>query len=213
MVLRKVRLNDLIYQSLVAARDIQKWEYVPLGPFLGKNFGTTISPWVVTMEALAPFTVPNVPQVGDKIASDYIYSVFLLLLCSSSSSTSITLFGRIGAISPWGYHRISLSVLCIECTWWECSSLTVEIVSLRNVSLSLAFLISFSNVILHLWKLFYTPSTALLFYGAPFDETSRLRTRPPSLISLMPTTLTLTSICPRQSSVCQNVSFCRFLCL
>ncbi len=40
-----------------SARDIQKWEYVPLGPFLGKNFCTTISPWVVTMEALAPFRV------------------------------------------------------------------------------------------------------------------------------------------------------------
>jgi fumarylacetoacetase len=38
-----------------SARDIQKWEYVPLGPFLAKNFGTTISPWVVTFEALEPF--------------------------------------------------------------------------------------------------------------------------------------------------------------
>ena len=38
-----------------SARDIQKWEYQPLGPFLGKNFATTVSPWVVTMEALAPF--------------------------------------------------------------------------------------------------------------------------------------------------------------
>ncbi|XP_042330123.1 fumarylacetoacetase [Sceloporus undulatus] len=42
-----------------SARDIQKWEYVPLGPFLGKSFGTTISPWVVTMEALMPFVLPN----------------------------------------------------------------------------------------------------------------------------------------------------------
>jgi fumarylacetoacetase len=40
-----------------SARDIQAWEYQPLGPFLGKNFGTTISPWVVTAEALAPFRV------------------------------------------------------------------------------------------------------------------------------------------------------------
>lgn len=40
-----------------SARDIQRWEYVPLGPFLGKNFGTTISPWIVTMEALEPFSV------------------------------------------------------------------------------------------------------------------------------------------------------------
>lgn len=38
-----------------SARDIQKFEYVPLGPFGAKNFGTTISPWVVTMEALEPF--------------------------------------------------------------------------------------------------------------------------------------------------------------
>ncbi|XP_008554766.1 fumarylacetoacetase [Microplitis demolitor] len=45
-----------------SARDIQKWEYVPLGPFGAKNFGTTISPWVVTMEALEPFKVPNMDQ-------------------------------------------------------------------------------------------------------------------------------------------------------
>lgn len=38
-----------------SARDIQKWEYQPLGPFLGKNFGSTISPWIVTLEALEPF--------------------------------------------------------------------------------------------------------------------------------------------------------------
>jgi fumarylacetoacetase len=38
-----------------SARDIQKWEYVPLGPFLAKNFATSISPWVVTLEALEPF--------------------------------------------------------------------------------------------------------------------------------------------------------------
>lgn len=47
----------------IAARDIQKWEYVPLGPFLGKNFGTTISPWIVPTEALLPFIVTNVDQV------------------------------------------------------------------------------------------------------------------------------------------------------
>jgi fumarylacetoacetase len=38
-----------------SARDIQRWEYVPLGPFLGKNFGSTLSPWVVTLDALEPF--------------------------------------------------------------------------------------------------------------------------------------------------------------
>jgi fumarylacetoacetase len=38
-----------------SARDIQKWEYVPLGPFMGKNFASTMSPWIVTMDALEPF--------------------------------------------------------------------------------------------------------------------------------------------------------------
>jgi fumarylacetoacetase len=41
-----------------SARDIQAWEYVPLGPFLGKSFATTISPWIVPLEALAPFRTP-----------------------------------------------------------------------------------------------------------------------------------------------------------
>jgi fumarylacetoacetase len=45
-----------------SARDIQKWEYVPLGPFLAKNFGTTVSPWVVTLAALEPFKVDNYAQ-------------------------------------------------------------------------------------------------------------------------------------------------------
>jgi fumarylacetoacetase len=41
-----------------SARDIQRWEYVPLGPFLGKNFFSSMSPWIVTIEALEPFRVP-----------------------------------------------------------------------------------------------------------------------------------------------------------
>jgi fumarylacetoacetase len=41
-----------------SARDIQAWEYQPLGPFLAKNFATSVSPWVVTVEALAPFRIP-----------------------------------------------------------------------------------------------------------------------------------------------------------
>jgi fumarylacetoacetase len=52
----KVLVNDW------SARDIQKWEYVPLGPFLAKNFATSISPWVVPMAALAPFRCPGVEQ-------------------------------------------------------------------------------------------------------------------------------------------------------
>ena len=54
-----VLLNDW------SARDIQAWEYQPLGPFLAKNFATTISPWIVTMEALAPFRLPFERVAGD----------------------------------------------------------------------------------------------------------------------------------------------------
>ncbi|MDN3670230.1 fumarylacetoacetase [Echinicola jeungdonensis] len=42
-----------------SARDIQAWEYVPLGPFLGKSFASSISPWIVTLEALEPFRAPS----------------------------------------------------------------------------------------------------------------------------------------------------------
>ncbi|MFC2101866.1 fumarylacetoacetase, partial [Bacteroidota bacterium] len=51
-----VLFNDL------SARDIQKWEYVPLGPFLGKNFGSVASPWIVTLDALEPFRVAGPKQ-------------------------------------------------------------------------------------------------------------------------------------------------------
>ncbi len=58
-----------------SARDIQAWEYQPLGPFLGKSFATTISPWIVTLEALAPFRCPAWarPQ-GDPDPLPYLYS-------------------------------------------------------------------------------------------------------------------------------------------
>ena len=55
-------LFGLVLVNDWSARDIQKWEYVPLGPFLGKSFATTISPWVVTLEALEPFRVAGPAQ-------------------------------------------------------------------------------------------------------------------------------------------------------
>jgi len=50
-----------------SARDIQRWEYQPLGPFLGKSFATSISPWVTPLEALEPFHVPAPPQDPDPL--------------------------------------------------------------------------------------------------------------------------------------------------
>jgi len=56
-----------------SARDIQSWEYQPLGPFLGKSFATTVSPWVVPMEALAPYRVPLAPRpAGDPTPLPYL---------------------------------------------------------------------------------------------------------------------------------------------
>lgn len=56
-----------------SARDLQAWEYAPLGPFLAKNFATSVSPWVVTMEALAPFRVaPPERPPGDPAPLAYL---------------------------------------------------------------------------------------------------------------------------------------------
>ncbi|PKB44633.1 fumarylacetoacetate hydrolase [Cellulophaga sp. RHA19] len=72
--------EDYIFGMVVfndwSARDIQKWEYVPLGPFLAKNFASSISPWIVTLDALEPFRtaspvqepkpLPYLQQTGEK---------------------------------------------------------------------------------------------------------------------------------------------------
>jgi fumarylacetoacetase len=55
-----------------SARDIQPWEYQPLGPFIAKNFASTVSPWVVTMEALAPFRAPLRRPEGDPAPLPYL---------------------------------------------------------------------------------------------------------------------------------------------
>ncbi|HLP96713.1 MAG TPA: fumarylacetoacetase [Saprospiraceae bacterium] len=60
------KAEDYIYGLVLfndwSARDIQRWEYVPLGPFLGKNFGSSISPWIVPLEALKPHRVKGPKQ-------------------------------------------------------------------------------------------------------------------------------------------------------
>ncbi len=66
--------KDAIFGMVIfndwSARDIQAWEYVPLGPFLAKNFGSSISPWVVTLEALQPFQTKSPQQDPDVL--DYL---------------------------------------------------------------------------------------------------------------------------------------------
>lgn len=79
--------EDYIFGLVVfndwSARDIQKWEYVPLGPFLAKNFASSISPWIVTLEALEPFRCAGPDQSDPKIlpylefAGDKSYDIHL----------------------------------------------------------------------------------------------------------------------------------------
>lgn len=61
----ETRIFGLCLLNDWSARDIQAWEYQPLGPFLAKNFATTVSPWVVTREALAPFRCPAFVRAPD----------------------------------------------------------------------------------------------------------------------------------------------------
>jgi fumarylacetoacetase len=68
------RLFGMVLLNDWSARDLQSWEYQPLGPFLAKNFATTISPWVVTMDALEPFRSPFVRPAGDPQPLPYLDS-------------------------------------------------------------------------------------------------------------------------------------------
>lgn len=68
------RIGGLCLLNDWSARDVQKWEYQPLGPFLAKNFASTISPFVVTAEALAPFRIPAFKRPeGDPKPLGYLY--------------------------------------------------------------------------------------------------------------------------------------------
>jgi len=68
--------NHIVGFSLLndwSARDVQRWEMFPLGPFLSKSFATSVSPWVVTVDALAPFRVPAMDRpIGDPQPLDYL---------------------------------------------------------------------------------------------------------------------------------------------
>ena len=87
--------EDAIFGMMIfndwSARDIQSWEYVPLGPFLGKNFGSSISPWIVTLEALQPFKTESPkqePEVLDylKFEGDKNYDINLQVYLKPENS-------------------------------------------------------------------------------------------------------------------------------
>ena len=88
-----VLLNDW------SARDIQQWEYVPLGPFNSKSFATSISPWVVTMEALGPFRVPGPVQSPAPLAylqhaGDHAFDIALQVALQPAHAARATTISR-----------------------------------------------------------------------------------------------------------------------
>lgn len=92
--------EDAIFGLLLfndwSARDIQSWEYVPLGPFLGKNFGSSVSPWIVTLEALEPFRTASPkqePEVLDylKFNGDKNFSINLEVLLKPQNGEETSL--------------------------------------------------------------------------------------------------------------------------
>jgi fumarylacetoacetase len=79
-----------------SARDIQQWEYIPLGPFNGKSFATSISPWVVTMDALEPFRVegpvqnpPPLPYLETSGPQAYDIHLEAMLIHAGRSATTV----------------------------------------------------------------------------------------------------------------------------
>jgi fumarylacetoacetase len=95
----KDHIFGLVLMNDWSARDIQAWEYVPLGPFLSKSFGTTISPWIVLMDALEPFLVEGLepgnresilPYLREKEAANvYDINLEVDIIPKGSSPTTI----------------------------------------------------------------------------------------------------------------------------
>lgn len=97
----KVIFNDW------SARDIQGWEYVPLGPFLGKSFASTMSPWIVTMAALEPFRCESIKQEP---------AVLPYLQCEGQKNFDINL--KVG-ITPEGEEETIISESNFKYMYWN----------------------------------------------------------------------------------------------
>ncbi|KAI9748818.1 MAG: hypothetical protein M4579_007109 [Chaenotheca gracillima] len=101
-----VLLNDW------SARDIQAWEYVPLGPFNAKNFGTTISPWIVLADALEPFRTAGlenktkIQSYLDEGRKDTVYGLKLEVDIKTSSGTTTTLSKTSSSNLLWSFPQM-----------------------------------------------------------------------------------------------------------
>lgn len=105
-----------------SARDIQSWEYQPLGPFLAKNFATTVSPWVVTMDALEPFRAPAFRRPeGDPAPLPYLQGA----VNEAAGGVAITLEVRLqsAAMRSRGESAVALSRTSFTHMYWTLAQL------------------------------------------------------------------------------------------
>jgi fumarylacetoacetase len=107
-----------------SARDVQGWEYQPLGPFLSKNFASTVSPWVVTMEALAPFRQPWTRAAGDPQPLPYLDSAELRQ--SGAISIELEVFIQSGAMRKQGLVEHQLSQSNFRDAYWSVSQMVAH---------------------------------------------------------------------------------------
>ena len=120
------RIGGLCLLNDWSARDIQAWEYQPLGPFLAKNFATTVSPWVITSDALAPFRVAQPPRAADDRAPlPYLYDAddqhhgALALTLEVTLSTAAM---RANGVAP---HRLSRGH-ATEAMYWTAAQIVAH---------------------------------------------------------------------------------------
>jgi len=104
-----------------SARDIQSWEYQPLGPFLAKSFATTISPWIVTLEALAPYRVPP----AERSEKDPAPLPYLAQQPSAPSAIDVTVdvFLQSEKMREQKLDRIQLSRASLRDLYWSLAQL------------------------------------------------------------------------------------------
>jgi fumarylacetoacetase len=108
-----------------SARDIQAWEYQPLGPFLAKSFATSISPWVITAEALAPFRIPPPPRpAADPRPLTYLWDEADQAHGAYSIDLQVTLTTRVMRDAGLAPHRLSQGPA--SNLYWTCAQIVAH---------------------------------------------------------------------------------------
>jgi fumarylacetoacetase len=107
-----------------SARDVQGWEYQPLGPFLAKNFASTVSPWIVTMEALAPYRQAWTRAEGDPQPLPYLDSAKLRL--HGAMNIELEVFIQTAAMREQGLAAHRLSHSNFRDAYWSVSQMVAH---------------------------------------------------------------------------------------